>query len=118
MADAIFKTHRVAENDDIPRVRKLLCGAEAKEVMLQNVNTEGARSHFPLIDIAKGPYTWEIAGDFYILHGYDKVTGEKRSLRLRGICGVVQVCTYGLNDWYDFGGHGATRLMINETYST
>lgn len=118
MTDAIFTTHKIAQDKDIPRIHELLCSAYADEVMLQNVNTEGSRSHVPLTDVAKGPYTWEITGDFYILHGYDKITGEKRSLRLRGICGVVQVCTYGLNDWYDFGGHGATRLMIHETYST
>lgn len=117
MTDTIFTTHGIAHDEDIPDVLELLRRGCTRAIMLQNIGTEGTHSHIPLTDVIAGPYTMEIDDDRNVLHGHNITTGDRKSLRLRGNCGIVQISNCNWKDWYDFGGHGATRLMINRVPS-
>lgn len=90
---------RLATNADIPRLPKMLDDeARCHLVRVRNLwFVDESQLGFDLLAVVKGPFHVTEEDGLFVIHGFDRVTGQSGKARVRGE--VLEYCTRHYQEW-------------------
>ena len=74
------KGYRLAVGADVPHLCELLKAEHGEKILVRDIAS--GQKAFPFTEYAQGPFSSEFVFGSHVLHGFDKKTGKRASLRI------------------------------------